>query len=173
MFQHTLRTLRGLLAVALILIGTAGARAQKGESCFGIQTGYTSTNNSAIAGIFYQYGFSNHLRVAPEIGCVFRHHDKDAFTADLNFHVPLRVAEGSAELYPLAGLNFSSWTRHHIPTADDSDDSSARTSRFGLNIGAGFELKASPSLKLKIEAKYNLISRYSSFVLGVGIGYVF
>ena len=85
-----LRSIRGLVAVAFLLIAFC-SQAQKGESCFGIQTGYTSTNNSAIAGLFYQYGFSNHFRVAGEAGCVFRHEDEDAFTLDLNFHFPMRI----------------------------------------------------------------------------------
>ncbi len=148
------------------------ASAQKGESVFGVQTGYTSTNNSAIAGLFYQYGLSNTLRISPELGFVVRHEDYDAFTADVNMHFPLRLGQENMELYPLAGLNFSSWSRHngHL---DEINDVSTRRNRFGLNFGAGWQLRASESIKVKIEAKYLLTSRFSTFTLGVGIGYVF
>lgn len=167
------RTLRGLLAAAFLMAAFA-VQAQKGESCFGVQTGYTSTNNSAIAGLFYQYGFSNHFRVAGEAGCVFRHENEDAFTVDLNFHVPMRITESNVQLYPLVGLNYSLWNHHHPDKPDAGfDDVSTRHSRLGANIGAGFQLAASAALRLKIEAKYTLMSRYSTFVLGVGIGYVF
>lgn len=169
-------TLRAIIAVAFIAIAALGASAQKGESCFGLQTGFTSNNRSAIAGLFYQYGLSSHLRIAPEMGCVFRHHDKDAFTVDLNCHVPLAITSSNAQLYPLAGLNFSSWNHHHIhvEAGDDGyDDVSTRKNKLGVNVGAGFQLMASAALKLKVEAKYTITTHYSTFVLGVGIGYVF
>lgn len=150
----------------------AGVHAQRGEKCFGVSTGYTSTNESAIGSLFLQYGLTDNLRISPEVGCVFRHHDLDAFTLDLNLHFPLTISSSRLQLYPLAGLNFSSWTLHNL-LMDDTDDVSTRTSNLGANLGAGFQLFASSSLKLKIEAKYTLISHHSTFVCSVGIGYVF
>lgn len=44
-----------LLALTLCLALPLGAHAQRGEKVFGVQTGYTSTNNSALAGMFFQY----------------------------------------------------------------------------------------------------------------------
>lgn len=161
-----------ILALALVVAGALTASAQKGESVFGVQTGYTSTNNSAIGGLFYQYGLSNSLRISPELGFVVRHQGYDAFTGDVNLHFPLRLGQNNMELYPLAGINFSSWTWHngHL---DDINDVSTRRNRFGLNFGAGWQLRASESIKVKIEAKYVLTSRFSTFTLGAGIGYVF
>lgn len=148
------------------------ASAQKGESTFGIQTGYTSTNNSAIGGLFYQYGLSNTVRISPELGFVVRHQTYDAFTADLNVHFPLQLDLRNMELYPLTGLNFSSWTCHNNHL-EGIDDVSTRRNRLGLNFGAGWQLRASESIRVKIEAKYLLTSRFSTFTLGVGVGYVF
>lgn len=164
----------GKTLLALVVMGLASttAFAQKGESAFGVQTGYTSTNNSAIGALFYQYGVSNTVRMSTEIGFVVRHEDYDAFTGDINVHFPLRLDQKSMELYPLAGLNFSSWTCHDN-IFEGIDDVTTRRNRFGLNLGAGWQLRASETLKLKIEAKYVLTSRFSTFTLGVGIGYVF
>ena len=170
--QYALYMFKKILALIVIAASALAASAQKGESAFGVQTGYTSTNNSAIVGLFYQYGLSNVVRISPELGFVVRHQNYDAFTADVNVHFPLNIGLKSMELYPLAGLNFSSWTKHNR-LLDDIDDVSTRRNCFGLNFGAGWQLQVSESIKLKIEAKYLLTSRFSTFTLGFGVGYVF
>lgn len=160
-----------LIVAAFAMMWPQHAAAQKGDACFGVQTGYISTNNSAHAGLFFQYGFSNHFRLSPEVGYVFRHQRLDAFTVDLNSHYPLMLNKtANAQLYPLVGINFSSWTRHQ---PSNSDDVTSRKMKWGVNLGAGFQFRASSSLNLKIEAKYLLISRYSSLVVTAGIGYCF
>lgn len=168
-----MRRALALIIAALAFMLPQQAAAQKGQPCFGVQTGYISTNNSAIAGLFFQYGFSDHFRLAPEVGCVFRHNNVDAFTVDLNTHYPITFRKSDAvQLYPLAGLNFSSWNRHHIDP-ESTDDVTSRKLKWGLNLGAGFQLKATPALTLKFEAKYLLVSKYSSLVISAGIGYCF
>lgn len=168
----SLRCTLALIAAVFALSLPQHAAAQKGEPCFGVQTGYISTNNSAIGGLFFQYGLSNHFRLSPEVGFVFRHHNVDAFTVDINTHYPLMLTKTAAtQLYPLLGLNISSWNRHH--PNPEADDVSTRKLKWGVNIGAGFQFKASSSLRLKFEAKYLLISRYSSLVVSAGIGYCF
>lgn len=170
---HSLRKIFALIALSIVFMLPQRALAQKGQPCFGVETGYISTNNSAIAGLFFQYGFSNHFRVSPEVGCVLRHHNVDAFTVDLNTHYPLTIKGVSkAQLYPLLGINFSSWTRHNVVDIDGSDVTS-RKLKWGVNMGAGFQFMASSSMKIKIEAKYLLISKYSSLVVSAGIGYCF
>lgn len=168
------KSLRRVIAMAIAafaLMLPLSAAAQKGEACFGVQTGYISTNNSALGGLFFQYGFSDHFRLSPEVGYVFRHQDLDAFTVDLNAHVPLMIKQSAAvQLYPLAGINFSSWNRHRH---QDTDDVTSRKVKWGLNLGAGFQFNASSSLKLKLEAKYLLTSKYSGLVVSAGIGYCF
>lgn len=161
-----------ILALALVMASALTASAQKGESVFGVQTGYTSTNNSAIGGLFYQYGLSNRLRISPELGFIVRHQGSDAFTADVNFHFPLRLDQSKLELYPLVGINYSSWNSHNRDL-DGIDDVSTRRNRFGLNLGAGWQLRASETLKVRIEVKYVLTSHFSTFTLGAGVGYVF
>lgn len=169
--KSLLRRLAFSAALLLALLGASqSANAQRGESTFGLQAGYTSTNKSAVAGLFFQYGISDRLRIAPQAGCVFRNEGLDAFQADINLHFPFRFTPASAQLYPIVGVNFSSWTRH-----DEVEDSEAtdRKSRLGGNVGIGFQLKATSSLKLKVECVYTVMKQYSTFAPTIGIGYVF
>ena len=163
-----------LFALMLLTPLAASAQFERGEKCVGAKLGYVDKNNSASMGLVFQYSFSRHLRVAPEIGCVFKHKNMDAFTIDFNFHTPFTFTGEKAALYPLAGLNYSSWN-HTMPRelVDEIDDITTRTSRFGLNLGAGFELRCSRTLKLGIEAKYTLIKSYSGASLAAMVCYVF
>lgn len=165
-----------LLAIMLLTFTSLSASAQfaRGEKSVGPKVGYVSTNESAAAGLVFQYTFSKHLRIAPEVGCVFKHQKKDAFTLDFNFHTPFTFTGDKAALYPLAGLNYSSWNTS-IPQQleEDIDDVSTRTSRFGFNLGAGFELRCTRTFKFGIEAKYTFIKRFHGANVAVLACYVF
>lgn len=167
-----------ILLVALIMAAVsapdASAQFTPREKSVGLKAGYISTNESVAAGLFFQYSILSHLRIAPEIGCVFKHKGMDAFTIDLNMQVPLDFNDDKAALYPLAGLNYSSWNKNlPAPVEDIMDDVSTRESRLGLNLGAGFELHCSRTLKVGLEAKYTLIKHFSGATISALIGYTF
>lgn len=169
--KNLLRNIGAFAVFALAtLIIPQFASAQRGEAAFGVQTGYTSTNSSAVAGLFFQYNLTDGLRIAPQAGCVFRNQGLDAFQADVNLHFPLRFTPPKTQLYPIVGLDFSSWSRHNAVEDMDATD---RKSRLGGNAGLGFQLKATSSLKLKVEGIYTVMKQYSTFTATVGIGYVF
>lgn len=164
---------RILLATALSIGAIAGASAQtaKGEKTLGPRVGYISENSSVLAGLSFRYTFSQHLRISPAIGCAFRNHDRDALLIDVDMHFPFGLSEsGRTALYPLAGLTFNSWNRHGRV---NDVDVSGHANRFGLNAGAGFDLRCSQSLMLNMEARYCLVKSYSSFIATVGISYIF
>jgi len=169
-------TAQALLLFMALMFSSLAANAQfpRGEKCVGPKLGYVSKNRSASAGLVFQYSFSKHLRIAPEIGCVFKHRHLDAFTIDLNLHSPFTFTGERAALYPLAGLNYSSWN-YSLPKElyDQSDDVSTRTSRLGLNLGAGFEMRCSNSLKIGFEAKYTLIKNFSGTGISAMVCYIF
>lgn len=164
-----------LLIMLIAAVCCAGAQAQivKGEKTLGIKTGYVSRNSSAVAGLMFQYNLSSKFRIAPEVGCAFRHKDKDALLIDINLHRPFSLAEDDKVLlYPLVGLAFNSWSKHWV-SETDGDDVSNHTNRFGANLGAGFDLRCSGALRLNIEAKYTFVKSYCSAFVTAGISYVF
>lgn len=164
-----------IFAILSMAAMTTQAQITKGEKSFGPKVGYISKNTSAVAGLVFRYSFSDHIRIAPELSYTFKHNDLDAFMFDLNVNIPFGIigAERVA-LYPLAGMNYSSWNRHTDKTQQELDDDvSTRRNRFGLNLGAGFELKCSETVKLNLEAKYCFIKGYSSTMITLGFGYIF
>ncbi len=163
------------IACALATISAAlcpdAAHARRGEASVGVVGGYTTKNDSPLAGIFFQYSFSDHFRIAPDLGCVFRNKGLDNLFFDANVHFPFAIA-GRTELYPLAGFSYTSWDRHYISDAD-LDDVSTRVGRVGLNLGAGIDVRATRTLRLRFEAVYTLNDGYSTFSPVIGIGYTF
>lgn len=166
---------RKILYALLLLVAVApgmSAQIQRGEKTLGVKTGYISHNKSAVAGLTFQYALSSRIRIAPEIGCAFRHHNEDALLIDLNVHMPFGVGGEQVALYPLAGVTFNSWATHRVSVPDEADVTT-HTNRFGANLGAGFDLRCSSTLRLNIEAKYTFVKSYSGVLLTAGISYVF
>ena len=180
-----LKTVIRIFILSALLIGFSAPSAQasrKGEKVFGVRTGYVSRNNSMDVGLYFQYTFSDYFRLQPSADIVFRHNDRNAFFADLNAQVPIAISEDTFTLYPLAGLNFSSWNHHFSSDTATAEEElldemvpewSARTNRFGANVGAGFDLKLSSTLKLSISATYTFVKSNSGVRVMAGIGYVF
>lgn len=172
--RHKIVRIAAIIAVIAAATMTSDAQIIKGEKSLGPRIGYVSKNQSAMTGLVFQYAFSNHFRLAPEIGYIFRHKDMDAFSFDINAHVPFGFTGEKVAFYPLAGLNYSSWSRRfHSEDMMNHDDVSTRTARFGMNLGAGFELRCSETLKLSLEAKYCLMKGYTTAIIGAGISFVF
>lgn len=151
--------------------------AQRGEKSLGIKGGYNTHNESAIGGLYFQYRFSRYFRIAPDVEYVFRHSGKDALSINCNAHVPFALAAtGRVNVYPLAGLNYTSWNYHPSKpdvAGDTGDDVSSRVNRLGLNVGAGLEYYIKPTLKIAFEGKYTM-ARHDNFGgISLSIGYIF
>lgn len=147
----------------------------KGQKSVGLRAGFTTRNTTATAGLYFSYRFSEHFRLAPKIDYAFPHYQTDAFSFDIDFESPFALSStGKVNFYPIAGLNYSTFSRHLTDAEmEDSDDTSQRSNEFGLSLGAGLEYFATPSLRLAVEGKGVLIKKYSGGWFNLSIGYVF
>jgi len=136
---------------------------QKGEMTLGVAGGYASYNNSGYADIYFQYSFAKHVRIAPEIGYIFKNEGKSGFKASIDMHFPFRLAKGLS-IYPLAGITFDNWNY-----ASDDDNKT----RFGFDVGGGLDLYLTSFLKLTLQGKYSIVKDTDGAYVGLGIGYVF
>ena len=151
----------------------ASAQTSRGEKSFGPRAGYVSRNSTALAGLAFQYSFSRHVRIAPEIDLIFRNRDMDGFGISFNTHFPISIdSKGRAAFYPVAGINFTSWGLHGV-SPDDAKDVTSHTNCIGLNAGAGIEYRVKQSLKLSLEARYTLMRHYPTAQVAAGIAFVF
>lgn len=160
------------VAVAALCLSVAPARAQKGEKTFGPRIGFATRNTSVLGGLVFTYAFSNHFRVAPSVDIVFRNKDRDAVCVNVDAQFPFAFEGGRAAFYPLAGIGYTSWGRHDVDYGSNKDVTSHENS-LGLNIGGGFDYRCSNTLKLSLEARYNIIRHNPGAFIAAGIAYVF
>lgn len=140
------------------------AHAQHGEKAVGILAGYNSQNNSGIAGLYFQYRCNSWLRLSPDCQILIKHKDRSAFQFDGNAHFLINVFS-KANIYPLVGLTYQNWKAYN--------SGSSNKNRIGGNIGAGFEVMATSTLKVAVEGKYSAVKDFSAGNVFVSIGYVF
>lgn len=149
------------IAVMSLLPNRADAR----EKSVGLRGGYTTRNETGVAGLYFQYRFIDKFRLSASIDYAFSHNNIDAYFFNVDGHVPFNITN-RFDIYPLAGFNFATYNQHNI------DDTSSRTNRFGLNaVRIGF--KVTPSLRLGFESKYQYVKNFSAGVFTVSIGYIF
>ncbi len=166
-------------AIALMIVAimstllSAGAAAQytRGAKSFGVRTGYESRNNSAVAGVTFEYTLSRHLRLAPEIDIIFRHQNRDGGAFALNVDFPMQFHNDRAAFYPMAGVVYRSWATHNKDS--ELKDNITRRNALGLNLGAGVETMVSRGCKLSLEAVYTLQRHYPGVEILAGVSFVF
>lgn len=170
---HAITSIIRIAVVLLLMTVSFGASAQieRGQKSFGPRIGYITKNSSALVGLNFDYAFSNHVRIAPAIGLVFRNEDRDALLIDIDIHFPIATSSKAA-FYPLAGAVFNSWALHNV-SEDTHDDVISRQNGFGFNAGAGWEIRLSGALRLGVEAKYTLIRHNPNGRFAARIAYVF
>lgn len=165
------------LLAAIALVAPADASSPyRGQKSMGLFGGYTTRNESADAGIFFQYRFAKSFRIAPSAGYDFRNRGEDAFTINLDFHMPFALnQEETVNFYPLAGVGYSVFSRKESESLlrEAATDNRHRTDRFGTNLGGGIEYFASSTLRLAFEAQWRWRTDYSTGLFNVSIGYRF
>ncbi|MDE6832460.1 MAG: hypothetical protein K2J07_07000 [Muribaculaceae bacterium] len=143
----------------------------------GIIAGYDTRNNSAEAGIFFQYRPSKLLRIAPDMTYIARRKGTDALAININVHFPFAVTKsGRFCLYPLVGLNYTSWNHQFGKKTRDiaeTDDVTRRDNKLGINLGGGADYMITSTLKLRLEGKWVGTRRVSTGDISLGIGYAF
>lgn len=148
--------------VACVMASAAPACAQKGEKTLGIAGGFASYNTGGFAEVYFQYSFTDHVRIAPEVGYIFRNEGKSGFAGSIDMHFPFRVARGF-KLYPLAGITFNNWGYKNGDSA----------SRGGLDFGGGLDLYFTSQLKMTVQGKYSFMKDTGGAFASIGLGYVF
>lgn len=163
-----MRKLISIICVALLALIPLTASAGKGETSVGLLAGYNTKTSSGLAGIYLQYQCNPWLRLSPDAQTIFRNNDLSAFHINGNAHflIPL---QSNMNFYPIAGLSYQSWKYNDKSGNEDNNN----INRFGLNVGCGYDIKVTPTLKFMVEGKYSLVKDASSFGISVGIGYIF
>lgn len=164
-------TIVGLIVGLIVFAMPQTSIAQKGEKFLGINAGYTTLNQSAQAGLTFQYTFTSHFRLSPSIEYIFRHKNADGMYIDLSGQFPLLQTSSRFNIYPLVGLTYLTWTTRE--TLPEITPTSNRVNRFGFNVGAGVEYRVTGTLKLLAESRWLAVKNHNCGCFTLGIGYIF
>ena len=160
-----------IIATLLSLIPLTSS-AQGGTKSVGVFGGYNSEVESALAGVYFQYGWNKWLRLSPNFQMIFKKNDFSAFHINGNAHFVLPL-NGSINIYALGGITYQSWRYSDITFEAGDTPKEVVYNRFGVATGGGVEVFATKSLKFMAEGKYSFVKDYSAADFFVGIGYVF
>ena len=164
-------TATAVAALVLTAAQPAAAELRRGEKSFGPKVGYVSRNRSVAAGLQFEYAFSRHVRIAPDVNIAFRNNDTDALAIGIDVHFPFSLATADrVAVYPLAGASYTSWSFHGV---EEEKDVTTHANRFGVDAGAGVEFRVTSSIKLSAEGKYIFMKDYGTAFVTARIAYVF
>lgn len=152
-----------ILSGLVFLPQTVSAQCQKGEMTLGIAGGYASFNKSGYTDIYFQYAFSKHVRISPEIGYIFKNEGTSGLEVSVDMHFPFKVAKAFS-IYPLAGVTFNNW---------NYKNNENNYTRCGGDVGAGAELYLTQNLKFSLQGKYSILKNCSGAYVNFGVGYIF
>ena len=164
-----------MTALAAIMTLGGSQIAVAGENSFGLRIGFNTRNTVPVAGLWFRHSFNSHFRLSPSADYHFRNNNTDALALNCNAQFPFALGQSRFQVYPFAGINYTSWNIHRNKDIEQrsADDVTTRFNRFGINVGAGVEYRVSPTMVLTLEAKTTLIKSYSSGCFTLGIGYCF
>lgn len=168
-------TVRKHVLSLIMLTACLGASAQmhRGDKSLGVKGGYITLNHAPAAGLQFEYTFSDHFVLAPNIDYVFRNEQLDGLLFNLDYHGPWNLSpSGRASVYHILGLNYASWSSHTLMDGGDADVIK-RYNRIGLDFGLGMAFYLKPTLKLSIEGKFNWLKHHNTGIFTAGLGYVF
>ncbi len=165
------------LMVAILCLGSICAMAQKGEMAVGVHLNFGTAAENVGLGAKFQYGITDAIRLEPSLNYYFG--DFSALDFNVNAHYLFDVAS-KIKVYPLVGIGIASfkggaewWTEDPLTGETISGGDSGRSTNFAVNLGAGGEYALNDKISLGLELKYQIISGFNQFVVGIGATYKF
>ena len=151
------------------------ANAESGEWAVGGQVVYGTKAETAGIGPHVKCCFTDAFRANLSGNYYFKHHGVNAFDVNLEANYLFNVGE-KVRLYPLAGVVLGIWHADGVNVSYGGMNfgvDSQTSTKFGGNLGGGFEYLLNDHVGLNAEVKYQIISHASQVVFGIGASYRF
>lgn len=165
---------RLFVTLVILMTGFCATWAQKGEQSIGAKLSYGSEIENLGFGVHYRNNLTDHFRVEPSFDYFLKKDYVTSWDLNLNAHYLFELSNNMS-IYPLIGLTYSHWgvDLGSIDFGDIKVDTSANEGRFGINLGGGIELPVSYNFSVGAELKYQIISDFDQWVVGVNCAYKF
>ena len=143
--------------------------AQKGDIAIGGNVSYGTEIENVGFGAKGQYNFTDAIRGEVSFDYFLKKNYVSMWDINFNAHYLFPITE-KIKVYPLAGFTFTNWS---VSYSEAFISISGTESRFGANLGGGFQYDVSDNFILNAEVKYQLISDFDQAVFSIGAAYRF
>ncbi len=120
------------------------------------------------------FTITDNIAISPSASYFFGNqvygYKRSLFAGDVNAHYYFNIIENKLKVYPVAGVNFSSYKTGNSYYDDlfDYETKQVTDSALGANIGAGATYQFTEKLKVYLEPKF-VVSDYSQVVINAGV----
>lgn len=176
-----------LLAVGIML--STGIFAQKGQTAAGLNLSYGTEIKNIGIGAKGQYGITDKIRLEASFDYFLEKDEMKMWDININAHYLFNLSE-KWKIYPLVGITYTHWKYNSTfiydwddlwdydwydwdVYEDEDEDTSESEGKFGINVGCGWQYEINDKFALTAEIKYQLISDFNQFVVGIGAVYKF
>ena len=166
-----MKSLKKFTVVAIMLVMSIGASAQKGDFSLNGKLGYQTEFERFGVEVGGRYEFVTNFRIAPAVSFWFPKDDILGFNIDLNAQYKFTIPQTTLDIYPLAGLNVSN-NRCGGKFEGVKISDSVGSTKFGVNLGFGADYYFTNSDYLNFEFKY-AFSKVDFATIMIGYGYKF
>ncbi|QCX40796.1 porin family protein [Aureibaculum algae] len=163
------------LVLTLALIGGIGS--MSAQVAIGGGVGYNERVSGPGVVVKAEIDVMDNISISPSVsyfaGSKIYGYSRNLFAVDANGHYKIEVMMDELDVYPLAGLNYSSYSYGDYRYGDESiNEYKVSGNSLGLNIGGGGRWKFADQLSVFAELKY-VVSNYSHAVFAGGVLYQF
>ncbi|TYB79392.1 outer membrane beta-barrel protein [Bizionia myxarmorum] len=160
---------KALLVFGLIIMGAFQTQAQ---IAIGGGLGYNEKISAPGVTVKAEFTITDDIAVSPGVSYFFGNSlygfNQNTLAIDVNAHYFFEIIESKLKIYPLLGLNYSSYKSGASYYSFYYDTYEVSDNAFGVNIGAGGRWKFSEKLSVYLEPKY-VISEYEQIIINAGI----
>ncbi|MBQ0786162.1 MAG: outer membrane beta-barrel protein [Oceanihabitans sp.] len=120
------------------------------------------------------FTITDNIAISPSASYFFGNqvygYKRSLFAGDVNAHYYFNIIENKLKVYPVAGVNFSSYKTGNSYYDDlfDYETKQVTDNALGANIGAGATYQFTEKLKVYLEPKF-VVSDYSQVVINAGV----
>ncbi len=167
--------MKKILFVLMMAATMLVANAESGEWAVGGQVVYGTKAETAGIGPHVKYCLSDAFRMNLSGNYYFKHKGVSAFDVNLEANYLFSVGE-KVRLYPLAGVVLGIWHADGVNVSYGGMDfgvDGKTSTKFGGNVGGGFEYLVSDHLSLNAEVKYQYLKNVSQLLFVAGVGFRF
>ncbi|MDO6596060.1 porin family protein [Oceanihabitans sp. 2_MG-2023] len=120
------------------------------------------------------FNITDNIAITPSASYFFGNqvygYKRSLFAGDVNAHYYFNIIESKLKVYPVVGVNFSSYKtgNSYYDAFFDYETEQVTDSAIGGNIGAGATYQFTDKLKVYLEPKF-VASNYSQVVINAGV----